>query len=114
MNNNICISIWEIRVFICPFIVGEFERILSKKIKASNAEVKSATELVLEAAKPLPAPGRETKGVSRDPDDDNVLDCAVAAKAGYLVTGDSDLLVLKSHKVVKIIPPRDFELLFND
>lgn len=38
--------------------------------------------------------------------------CAVAAKADYLVAGDSDLLELKGYQGVKIITPRDFEVLF--
>jgi len=36
----------------------------------------------------------------------------VAAKAACLVTGDSDLLEIKSYKDTKIITPRDFEALF--
>ncbi len=31
---------------------------------------------------------------SRDPDDDHVIACAIAARADYIVTGDDDLLVL--------------------
>ena len=33
--------------------------------------------------------------ICRDADDDNIIACAVAAKADYLVTGDSDLLEIK-------------------
>jgi predicted nucleic acid-binding protein len=45
-------------------------------------------------------------------DDDNVIACAVAAGADYLVTGDSDLLVLKQYENITIISPRNFEALF--
>ncbi|HBG93235.1 MAG: hypothetical protein A2X54_04630 [Nitrospirae bacterium GWF2_44_13] len=48
-----------------------------------------------------------------DADDDNVLACALAAKAAYLVTGDADLLAVKNFRGVKIISPRDFEALFD-
>lgn len=41
----------------------------------------------------------KTKGsfqpISRDPDDDKFLACAVAAKADFVVSGDDDLLTLK-------------------
>jgi len=33
--------------------------------------------------------------LSRDPDDDHFLACAVAGQADALVTGDNDLLILK-------------------
>jgi len=36
----------------------------------------------------------------------------VAAKAAYLVTGDSALLEIKNYQGVKIITPRDFEAMF--
>jgi predicted nucleic acid-binding protein len=45
-------------------------------------------------------------------DNDNIIACAVAAKADYLVTGDFDLLNVKHYKGIKIISPRDFEALF--
>ena len=47
-------------------------------------------------------------------DDNNLLACALSSKADYIVTGDNDLLEMKSHKGVKIIGPRSFELLFDD
>ena len=50
--------------------------------------------------------------ICRDADDDNIIACAAAAKADYLVTGDSDLLEIKGYQGVKIITPRDFEALF--
>jgi predicted nucleic acid-binding protein len=46
--------------------------------------------------------------------DDNVLACSLVAEADYLVTGDSDLLELKSFKGIPIITPRAFEMLFSD
>jgi predicted nucleic acid-binding protein len=36
------------------------------------------------------------------------------AEADYLVTGDSDLLDLKTFKGISIVTPRNFELLFDD
>lgn len=54
----------------------------------------------------------KVRNICRDADDDNILACALAAKADYLVTGDADLLELKMHKGISIITPRDFEALF--
>lgn len=42
--------------------------------------------------------------VSRDPDDDFVLACAVAGLADLIVTGDDDLLILKAFREIPIMP----------
>jgi putative PIN family toxin of toxin-antitoxin system len=46
--------------------------------------------------------------VARDPNDDMVLACAVAAGAGCIVTRDRDLLALQRHFQIDILPPEDF------
>ena len=40
---------------------------------------------------------------SRDPDDDHVIACALAAQADFLVTGDDDLLALDKIESVVIL-----------
>lgn len=46
--------------------------------------------------------------VSRDADDDRVLEAAVAGAADYIVSGDRDLLALESHAGVPILSPAQF------
>jgi putative PIN family toxin of toxin-antitoxin system len=46
---------------------------------------------------PLPRP------VSRDPDDDAVLACALASEAGLIVSGDKDLLTLGHFQRIPIL-----------
>jgi uncharacterized protein len=46
---------------------------------------------------PLPAPA------SRDPDDDHVLACALAAQANLIVSGDRDLLDLHEYQGIPIL-----------
>jgi uncharacterized protein len=46
--------------------------------------------------------------VSRDPEDNKFLACAQEGKADYLVTGDDDLLNIKSHEGTLIVPPAAF------
>lgn len=53
---------------------------------------------------PAPTPG----AVPRDPDDDKIVACAVAAGAEYLVTRDDDLLSLGSYGGIAIVAPEDF------
>lgn len=98
----------------CPFILHEFERILANKFSATKQEKETALALIAEAARDIVHPSRIPAGACRDKDDDNVLACAVEAAAEYLVTGDKDLLHMKTFKRIRIITPREFELLFKN
>lgn len=44
----------------------------------------------------------------RDPKDNFILETAIESKADFIVTGDKDLLVLKSFRGIPIIKPKDF------
>jgi len=46
--------------------------------------------------------------VKEDPGDDKFIDCAVAARARYIISGDSHLLTAKRFKSVKIVSPEQF------
>jgi putative PIN family toxin of toxin-antitoxin system len=63
------------------------------------ATVLAVAEVV--ATDPLPTPP-----VLRDPDDLAVLECAMAAHADAIITGDNDLLVLGEHQGIPILTAR--------
>ena len=46
--------------------------------------------------------------VCRDPDDNAILEAAVDGEAGYIVTGDEDLLVLDGFEGIRVLTPRMF------
>ena len=46
--------------------------------------------------------------VCRDPDDDKFINCAIDAKAIYIVSGDNDLLTIKNFAGVEIVTAREF------
>jgi putative PIN family toxin of toxin-antitoxin system len=62
-----------------------------------SAEVQRLAEVI--SPRPLQQP------VCRDPDDDEVLALAIAAKAELIVSGDNDLLSLGSFEGVPIVVP---------
>ncbi|MBI5970639.1 MAG: putative toxin-antitoxin system toxin component, PIN family [Deltaproteobacteria bacterium] len=51
---------------------------------------------------------KKARGICQDPDDDKFLDCADAAKADAIVSGDAHLLSLKRHKGRPIITSEKF------
>ena len=46
--------------------------------------------------------------VSRDPDDDKFISCAVDGKCLYIVSGDSDLLSIGKYEGIEILTVADF------
>ncbi len=53
-------------------------------------------------------PSKEINVIKNDPADNRILECALAGEAMYIISGDEDLLTLKSHGKVKIVSPDDF------
>ena len=104
----------QFHLIACPIIFREFEYVFIHKFSATRNEARDALKIISEAIDNLVHPSQTVKGVCRDPDDDAILACALEAEVDYLVTGDADLLELKTFKGIHIVNPRDFELLFND
>ena len=46
--------------------------------------------------------------IKEDPEDNKILDCALQAKANFIVSGDKHLLKLRKFKNTKIVTPREF------
>lgn len=80
----------EYELYICPFILDEFQKKLRSKIGADPTEIREAISLISEAAsvKMPEMSAIKIHKVCRDPDDDEILACAVAIGPNYLVTGD--------------------------
>jgi putative PIN family toxin of toxin-antitoxin system len=53
-------------------------------------------------------PATLSKAVCRDPDDDWVLATALAGHAEAIVSGDADLLTLKTYSGIEMLSPRQF------
>jgi len=46
--------------------------------------------------------------VEKDPDDNKFIECAVALKAGYVISGDKALRVIQDYMGIKIVNPKEF------
>jgi predicted nucleic acid-binding protein len=54
-------------------------------------------------------PTDRATGATRDPDDEMILECAQAAEASYIVSGDKKhLLSLRQFRGIPIVSPADF------
>lgn len=93
-------------VVTSPALLDELEHTLRAKFTLGPAATAFLEQFRLRVHLVVPAP--LVAPVSRDSDDDVVLATAVAGSATVIVTGDLDLLVLRSYRGIEIVTPRDF------
>lgn len=53
-------------------------------------------------------PSGPVTAVEADPDDNRIIECALAAGAEFIVSGDAHLLALKSWRAIQILAPAQF------
>jgi len=46
--------------------------------------------------------------IKDDPGDNKFIECAIAAKAQYIISGDNHLKALKTYRNIKIVSPAEF------
>jgi putative PIN family toxin of toxin-antitoxin system len=97
----------RIHLFISEPIRLELRRILQTKFSWSNNQVDEAL-LQLESCTELVRPIETLDVIKEDPDDNRVLECGVAARARFIVSGDNDLLRLGQFRNIRIVKVADF------
>jgi putative PIN family toxin of toxin-antitoxin system len=98
-----------------PPLLLELERVLDyPKLKRYYAEEEKKRFLaLLGAVSKIVALPEAIPSISRDPDDDWVIACAVVGKADFIVSGDKDLLELDQIDEIKILTPAQFLEILN-
>ena len=96
-----------IELFTSAALLEELEDVLSREKFAARLRAAGPTrrELVsgYAALAALVEPEKIAPTVIEDPDDDNVLACAVTARCEVIVSGDSHLLRLKQYEQLRIL-----------
>ncbi len=96
-----------IELAISDAILDEFSRILHDKLEWSDDRLNSMRAEVGAFTKRVSS--TETLDVVKaDPDDNRILECAVAAGSDEIVTGDAHLLQLGAYRGIKIMKVADF------
>jgi putative PIN family toxin of toxin-antitoxin system len=116
-------SFWRGAPFDCPaaWAQGRCEAAVSPALLAEYPETVEELRLeypghpgvewadALTAAAILVFPTDRATGATPDPDDEMVLECALAAEADYIVSGDKKhLLPLRIFYGIPIVSPSDF------
>lgn len=105
-NSEIVRRIDEFELFISEDILKElldvlYRSNLKKKYDPSgNITISDILNILSEATIITPSQKIE---ICRDPHDNKFIECAIAAGANYIISGDEDLLNIKEYGNVKII-----------
>ena len=93
-------------LFTSVSILTETARILQTKFDWAEDRVQEAIEEISQVATVLRP--RPTLHILKDEPDNRILECALAAQAEYVVSGDRHLLTLKHHAGITMISLADF------
>lgn len=97
------------RLVITKEILSEIEEVIkrpkfSEVMRIANSTPDQILQKIVSLSH-LIAPKIEVR-VCRDEKDNKFLECAESAKAGYIISGDEDLLSLKEYKGIPIVKTR--------
>ena len=95
-------------LYITDEILDEIISVMSnKKFDTSIDEIKEYTKIIESYSITLPSKDIPEK-ISRDEDDNKILQCGFDGDVDFIITGDNDLLVLKEYVKIKIVKPKEY------
>lgn len=97
----------SVKLAITAHILEEVTGVLQAKFQWSERAIAEAIALI-SACTIQVTPTQVLDVVETDPDDNRIIECALAAGSRYIVTGDRDLLRLGSHEAIQIVKVADF------
>jgi putative PIN family toxin of toxin-antitoxin system len=92
---------------MCTEIEVEVVRVMCDKFRHNREDVRRRLTEYVSGAKWVVVRG-SLSGICRDPNDDFILECAATGDADIIVTGDKDLLSLKTFRDIEILTPRQY------
>jgi putative PIN family toxin of toxin-antitoxin system len=91
-----------IRIDISDAILSETNRVLRDKFQWDGYRLHDARGKLLSISNHV-RPSQTVNVIKEDPDDDRILECAVAAESDYIVSEDKDLLRLGRYGNAQIV-----------
>ena len=89
-------------------IIHEYRRVVDElQVKFPQIEATPVLDAFVVGAA-VCVPKKFAEPLCDDPSDDMLIECAIAADAGVIVTGDAALLRLSGHDGISIVRPREF------
>ncbi len=95
------------RLAISEALLAEIRNVLQKKFSWSEQAVNDAIAELLDFSQ-LVQPTEALEVVDADPDDNRVLECAIASNSQFIVSGDKHLLTLGECRGIRILKVAEF------
>ena len=95
-------------LLISPAIISELAGVLKSNFGWEEANIIHRLKTLTKAAE-IVKPNITLRVVAGDPDDDRIVECAVAGRADLIVSGDRHLRRLKSYQGIGIITAADLK-----
>jgi putative PIN family toxin of toxin-antitoxin system len=92
----------KINLTVSEAILNEMADVLRRKFNWTDDDIADGLKRVRAMARTV-TPTVTLDVIKEDPADNRILECAVAAGADILVTGDKDLLRLKRYDSIRIV-----------
>jgi putative PIN family toxin of toxin-antitoxin system len=89
-------------------ILQELERVLKSRKFSFSPRAISPILYEIQTLAVMAHPKLKLNVIKKDPADNRILECALAGKSDWIVSGDSDLLELVKFRGIAIRSPRDF------
>lgn len=104
----------ELKLLTSEEILGEIARILTRerKFELTKGEITKHIDIIKSNSELL-MPKIRVNEITEDPADNKFLECAVAGKADYIVSGDRHLLNLKKYENIRILNSSEFLKIFR-
>ena len=111
-NPKKIIDLWktgEITLCLSRPIIDEYVEVLQRLGLRNEHELEELLELFARGFHCLfTAKTPSLKIVNDDPDDDKFIECAVALKSSFIISGDKHLISIQDYMGIKIVPPKEF------
>jgi uncharacterized protein len=111
-NPRKIVDLWKqgkLKLCLSKEIMSEYTTVLSRIGLENQKELKELLSLFARGTHSIFSGKTPVlKVVIDDPDDDKFIECAVALKAHYIITGDKALQEVSEYMGIKILNPKEF------
>ena len=107
-----CLAAWaqgRLLAVVSPALLAEYHETIEELLPEYPGRLRAAWANALTEGAELVFPADRVRGATPDPNDEMVLECALAGEADVIVSGDKKhLLQLRKFRGIPILSPSDF------
>ncbi|MEK6973923.1 MAG: putative toxin-antitoxin system toxin component, PIN family [Nanoarchaeota archaeon] len=102
----------DIKIYTSKEIIQEYSKVINRDFYYSQEEISRVTNTLLPLLTNI-SPIEKLNVIKEDPDDNKIIECAIASKSDYIITYDKHLLKLQKFRDIIIIKPEEALKIFK-